>query len=54
MCSHLGKQDAATKIFQSVLKICTAEYGEHSCEVALTLRLMGGSLHPYGEYDKAE
>lgn len=52
--SHLGKQDSAMELFLSVKESLTAKYGEHSDEVALALRCVGGSLSSYGQFDKAE
>ena len=52
--SHLGKQDSAMELFESVRESLTAKYGEHSDEVALALRCVGGSLSPYGQFNKAE
>lgn len=42
------------KLFESVLECLTAKHGENSDEVALALRCVGGSLSPYGQFNKAE
>ena len=53
-CSHLGRPNVATTLYDELLITLTDTYGDDSHYVAKALHLIGGSLTPHQKYDKSE